>query len=260
MVDARTTSRWYLVIAMGRTAGHLALGIGKASGATITLITEEFTVRPIRLKTIVDTLVAAIIKRQSLGRLDGVAVIAEGVSLAIDPQDFAEASNAERDEHGHIRLAEVNLGEILKTRVSARLKELGLKTTIAEKNIGYELRCADPIPFDIEYTRDLGYCAAKFLIEGGSSAMISLQGGQFVPVPFSEMVDHETGRTRVRLVDINSTRYAIARRYMVRLRKDDFDTPEELASLAAVAKLSPEEFRRQFEPLVATEPAPLTLR
>jgi len=260
MVDARTTSRWYLVIAMGRTAGHLALGIGKAAGATITLITEEFTARPIRLKTIVDTLVAAIIKRQSLGRLDGVAVIAEGVSLAIDPRDFAEATNAERDEHGHIRLAEVNLGEILKSHVSARLKELGLKTTIAEKNIGYELRCADPIPFDIEYTRDLGYCAAKFLIEGGSAAMISLQGGQFVPVPFAEMVDPQTGRTRVRLVDINSTRYAIARRYMVRLRKDDFDTPEELASLAAVAKLSPDEFRRQFEPLVATEPAPLTLR
>ena len=260
MVDARTTSRWYLVIAMGRTAGHLALGIGKAAGATITLITEEFTVRPIRLKTIVDTLAAAIVKRQSLGRLDGVAVIAEGVSLAIDPQDFAEASNAERDEHGHIRLAEVNLGEILKTRVSARLREFGIKATIAEKNIGYELRCADPIPFDIEYTRDLGYCAAKFLIEGGSSAMISLQGGQFVPVPFAEMVDPETGRTRVRLVDINSTRYAIARRYMVRLRKDDFDTPEELARLAAVVKLSPEEFRRQFEPLVVTEPAPLTLR
>ena len=26
MVDAKTTSRWYLVIAMGRKAGHLALG------------------------------------------------------------------------------------------------------------------------------------------------------------------------------------------------------------------------------------------
>jgi 6-phosphofructokinase 1 len=90
--------------------------------------------------------------------------------------------------------------------------------------------------------------------------MISLQGGQFVPVPFAEMVDRETGRTRVRLVDINSTRYAIARRYMIRLRKDDFDTPEELSRLAAVSNLSPEEFRRQFEPLVATEPPPLTLR
>jgi 6-phosphofructokinase 1 len=260
MVDARTTSRWYIVVAMGRTAGHLALGIGKAAGATVTLITEEFTERPIRLKTIVDTLVASIIKRSSLGRPDGVAVLSEGISLAIDPQDFAELADAERDEHGHIRLAEVNLGEILKKRVGARLKALGIKTTIAEKNIGYELRCADPIPFDIEYTRDLGYCAAKYLIEGGSSAMISLQGGQFVPVPFSQMLDPKTGKTRVRLVDIGSTRYAIARRYMVRLRKDDFDTPEELARLAAVTNLSAEEFRRQFEPIVANEPAPLVLK
>src|SRR5215470_16441769 len=36
MVDAKTTSRWYIVIAMGRKAGHLALGIGKAAGATLT--------------------------------------------------------------------------------------------------------------------------------------------------------------------------------------------------------------------------------
>ena len=42
MVDAKTTSRWYFVIAMGRKAGHLALGIGKAAGATLTLIPEEF--------------------------------------------------------------------------------------------------------------------------------------------------------------------------------------------------------------------------
>ena len=259
MVDARTTSRWYFVVAMGRTAGHLALGIGKAAGATITLIAEEFTARPIRLRNIVDTLVAAIIKRQTLGRLDGVAVVAEGVSLAIAPEDLAEVASADRDEHGHIRLAEVNLGAILKVRAAARLKELGVKANIAEKDIGYELRCADPIPFDIEYTRDLGYCAAKYLIEGGSAAMISLQGGQFVPVPFAKMIDPATGRTRVRLVDIASTRYAIARRYMVRLRKDDFEDTAELARLAAVAKMTPEAFRREFEGLVATEPPALTL-
>jgi hypothetical protein len=38
------------------SAGHLALGIGKAAGATLTLIPEEFP-KPLRLKTIVDTLV-----------------------------------------------------------------------------------------------------------------------------------------------------------------------------------------------------------
>jgi 6-phosphofructokinase 1 len=259
MVDARTTSRWYIVVAMGRTAGHLALGIGKAAGATITLITEEFE-RPIRLKTLVDTIVASIVKRRGQGRNDGVAVVAEGISLAVDPSDFSFLANAERDAHGHIRLSEVNLGEILKSKVSERLKGLGLKTTIAEKNIGYELRCADPIPFDIEYTRDLGYCAAKYLIEGGSAAMVSLQGGHFVPVPFSGMIDQKTGKTRVRLVDITSTRYAIARRYMVRLRRDDFEDAAELARIAAAVSMTPQQFRAEFEYLVATEPPALVLK
>jgi ATP-dependent phosphofructokinase / diphosphate-dependent phosphofructokinase len=258
MVDAKTTSRWYFVIAMGRKAGHLALGIGKAAGATTTLITEEFTA-PIRLQTIVDSLAGSIIKRLADGRRDGVAIIAEGVVLDVSPEDLQGLADVERDAHGHLRLAEVNLGEILKAQVAKRLRSLDLKTTIAAKNIGYELRCADPIPFDMEYTRDLGYCAAKYLLSGGNAAMVSMQGGHFVPVPFSTMLDSETGRTRIRLVDIASTRYAIARRYMIRLRRDDFDDPAQLAKLAKSARLSEAEFRRQFEYLVAHEPPPLLI-
>jgi ATP-dependent phosphofructokinase / diphosphate-dependent phosphofructokinase len=258
MVDAKTTSRWYFVIAMGRKAGHLALGMGKATGATTTLITEEFT-SPIRLRTIVDTLVGSIVKRLAAGRPDGVAVIAEGVVLDVAPEDLEGLHEVERDEHGHIRIAEVNLGEILKAQAMLRLRELGIKTTIVAKNIGYELRCADPIPFDMEYTRDLGYCAAKYLLSGGNAAMVSMQGGHFIPIPFSEMLDPVTGRTRVRLVDVASTRYAIARRYMIRLRRDDFEDPHELAKLANTVRLSDDEFRRQFEYLIAMEPPPLAV-
>src|SRR5438309_336034 len=258
MVDAKTTSRWYFVIAMGRKAGHLALGIGKAAGATLTLITEEFET-PIRLKTIVDNLVAAIIKRISYGRRDGVAVIAEGVVLDVAPGDLEGLHEVERDAHGHLRIAEVNIGEILKSQVTSRLKALGIKAAIAAKNIGYELRCADPIPFDMEYTRDLGYCAAKYLIANGNAAMISIQGGRFVPIPFSDMIDAQTGRTRIRLVDVASTRYAIARRYMIRVRRDDFDEPHELAKLAATARMSQDDFRREFEYLVANEPPGLAI-
>ena len=246
MVDARTTSRWYFVITMGRKAGHLALGIGKAAGSTLTLIPEEFP-KPLRLKTIVDTLVGAIIKRLSYGRRDGVAMIAEGVVLDVDPNDLASLHEVERDAHGNLRIAEVNIGEILKAQVAARLKALGMKATLVAKNIGYELRCADPIPYDMEYTRDLGYCAAKFLLAGGNAAMISMQGGHFVPIPFSTLIDSETGRARLRLVDTHSTRYAIARRYMIRLRRDDFEDPHELAKFAATAGLSLDEFRRQVE-------------
>jgi 6-phosphofructokinase 1 len=258
MVDAKTTSRWYFVIAMGRKAGHLALGMGKATGATTTLITEEFS-SPIRLRTIVDTLVGSIIKRLAAGRPDGVAVIAEGVVLDVATEDLEELHEVERDAHGHIRIAEVNIGEILKAQVTLRLRELGVKTTIVAKNIGYELRCADPIPFDMEYTRDLGYCAAKYLLSGGNAAMVSMQGGHFIPIPFSEMLDPVTGRTRVRLVDIASTRYAIARRYMIRLRRDDFEDPHELAKLANTVKLADDEFRKQFEYLIAMEPPPLAV-
>jgi len=259
MVDAKTTSRWYFVIAMGRKAGHLALGIGKAAGATLTLIPEEFAGRRIRLAAIVDTLVGAIIKRLSYGRRDGVAVIAEGLVLDIEPEDLSQFQDVERDEHGHVRIAEVNIGEILKVEVQRRLAQFGLKTTIAAKNIGYELRCADPIPLDMEYTRDLGYCAAKYLLAGGDAAMISMQAGHFVPIPFPDMLDRDTGRARVRLVDIHSTRYAIARRYMIRLRRDDFEDPHELAKFAATAGISLQDFRKEFEYLIQLEPPPLTV-
>jgi 6-phosphofructokinase len=257
MVDAKTTSRWYFVIAMGRKAGHLALGIGKAAGATLTLIPEEFEGRRIRLKSIVDTLVGAILKRLSYGRRDGVAMIAEGLVLDIEPADLAGIHEVERDAHGHVRIAEVNIGEILKAEVQRRLTEFGISTTIAAKNIGYELRCADPVPSDLEYTRDLGYCAAKYLLSGGNAVMISMQGGHFVPVPFASMMDVDTGRTRVRLVDIHSTRYAIARRYMIRLRRDDFEDAHELAKFAATAGMSLQDFRREFGYLVELEPPPL---
>ena len=253
MVDARTTSRWYFVITMGRKAGHLALGIGKAAGATITLIPEEYLGHRITFRSIVDTLVGAIIKRLSYGRRDGVAVIAEGLVLGLDPDELAGLTEVEKDAHGNVRIAEVNMGELLKSAVQARLRAFGLKTTIAAKNIGYELRCADPVPFDLEYTRDLGYCSTKYLLSGGNAVMISMQGGNFVPIPFKDLIDPDTGRTKIRMVDIHSTRYAIARRYMLRLRRDDFEDPHELAKFAATAGVSLAEFRTQFEYLIETE-------
>lgn len=259
MVDAFTTSRWYVVIAMGRKAGHLALGIGKAAGATLTLIPEEFPEKHLRLSKIVDTLVCAILKRMAGGRSDGVAVLAEGLVEKIDPKDLEELEGVERDDHGHIRIAEIDFGDIVKRHVAKRLAALKLKVTLIPKNIGYELRCADPIPSDLEYTRDLGYCAAKYLVEGGSGAMVTLQQGYFKAVKFEDMMDPATGRTRVRMVDCESARYKIARRYMLRLRRDDFHNEAELTKFAQVAKMSVDDFRKQFEYLIADEPPPITL-
>lgn len=250
MVDAQTTSRWYFIVTMGRKAGHLALGIGKATGATLTLVPEEFPGDSISLSHVVDVLVGSIIKRMSYGRSDGVAILAEGIVERLKIDDLDQLVDIERDAHDNIRIAEVNFGEILKTKVQQKLKEFGLKTTIVAKNIGYELRCADPIPFDMEYTRDLGFSASQFILDGGSGAMISIQNGRFVPMYFKDILDPVTKRTKVRMVDPSSESFYIARKYMLRLNKTDFEDPHELAKLAATAHLSIDEFRKKFYYLI----------
>jgi len=83
MTDAITTQRWYLVVAMGRSAGHLALGIGKSAGVTLTLIAEEFPRdKPVRLSRLVDVLETSMLKRIANGRPFGVAVLARASACA----------------------------------------------------------------------------------------------------------------------------------------------------------------------------------
>jgi 6-phosphofructokinase 1 len=251
--DARTTSHWFFVVAMGRKAGHLALGIGKAAGATLTLVPEEFPKRPVRLADVADILAGAIIKRLSQGREDGVAVIAEGLAEVMNPDDFSALGSVSRDEHGHVELADLDFGRALKEEVLKRLAPYGLAPTIRLKDLGFELRCADPIPFDMEYCRDLGCCAAEFLIAGGTGAMVSVVNGQFAPIPFDRILDPATQRTRVRMVDIAAESYRIARRYMIRLDRKDFEEKERLARYAAMIGLTPDSFRERFDSVAAHE-------
>ena len=48
-----------------------------------------------------------------------------------------------------------------------------------------------------------------------------------------------------------------ARRYMIRLKQEDFQDPHDLARLAATAHLGVDEFRERFEYLTAHESAPM---
>jgi 6-phosphofructokinase 1 len=252
MEDARTTGRWYFITTMGRHAGHLALGIGKASGATATLISEEFANEPrgrVSLKKIADILAGSIIKRLSMGRDHGVAVLAEGIAERLDPQELSKYENLEKDETGRIRLSEIQLGRILKNFVKKNLETMGIKVTIVDKNIGYELRAANPIPFDVEYTRNLGYGAVKYLLQGGSGSMIVFSEGHLRPVPFFELIDYQTGRTKIRTVDIASETYEVGRKYMIRLEKEDFEG-ERLKRIAKAANMKPAGFKERFGYLV----------
>ncbi len=262
MTDALTTRRWFFAVAMGRQAGHLAQGIGKSAGATLTVIPEDFPAgEPIHLDHIVEILETSIYKRIASGRPFGVAVLAEGLSLRFPPEEVDRAMpNAERDDHGHVRLSEVHLHRLLTDLVRKRLADRGHKVTIVAKNIGYELRSAPPIPYDIEYTRDLGYGAVDYLrgllsneqnVECG--AMVTIQRGELVPLRFGSFNDPATGRPRVRTVNPRSEAYRVAREYQIRLEGDDFEDPEKLQNLADAAGMQPEEFRQRFSYIVESD-------
>src|SRR4030095_2033098 len=115
-------------------------------------------------------------------------------------------------------------------------------------------------------------------LAGGTAAMISMQGGHFVPIPFASLIDRETGRAKIRLAAGRALRRAdprrpkmrpvaagpppspTPRRYMIRLRRDDFEDPHELAKFAATVGIPLEAFRQQFEYLVKAEPPPPLVR
>jgi 6-phosphofructokinase 1 len=246
MEDARATRRWYIIVAMGRQAGHLALGIGKAAGATLTLIREEFESETVSFGHICDIIEGAIIKRRAANRHYGVAIVAEGLIEKLDPGDFQDLLDVELDDHGHIRFAEIDLARKIKVELEGRFKQRGIRLTIGAKNIGYELRCCDPIPFDMAYCRELGNAAIRFLLGGGSGAMVSIQNGRMVPLLFDEIRDHDTGKTRIRNVDPTSENYRVAREYMLRLNYKDFENPEWVEKLAQAGNLSIEELKRRF--------------
>ena len=252
MTDAITTQRWYLVVAMGRSAGHLALGIGKSAGATVTVIAEEFPGdTTVRLSQLVDIVETSMLKRIAHGRPFGVAVLAEGIGLRLAQDELKQAMpEVELDEHGHVRLAELELDRLLAKQVKDRFKERGQSVTVEGKNIGYELRCAPPIPFDIEYTRDLGYGAVDYLkrvLEGDEpGGMVTIQEGHMVPLPFGSFSDPETGRVRIRLVNVESSSYRIAREYMIRLDRQDLEDPDKLRPIAAASGLTPDACRDRY--------------
>ncbi|MBL8170520.1 MAG: 6-phosphofructokinase [Acidobacteria bacterium] len=246
MEDARATRRWYIVVAMGRQAGHLALGIGKAAGATLTLIREEFTAPTVKFSQICDIIEGAIIKRRAQGRQYGVAVLAEGLIEKLDPSDMDDLMDVEKDDHGHIRFAEIDLARKVKVELEGRFRQRGIRLPISNKNIGYELRCCDPIPFDMHYCRELGNAAIRFLVSGGSGAMVSVQNGQLVPLLFEDIRDPSTGKTRVRNVDPASENYRVARGYMLRLDYKDFENSGWAEKLAQAGNLTLDELKRKF--------------
>ena len=160
------------------------------------------------------------------------------------------------DAAGHPRLAEVPLANVLKDELTRRFVRRGEHPTIVSHTLGYELRCARPKTSDLVYTRDLGHGGVRLLLDGSrelpAGVMVTIQSGDLVPVPFEDMIDPETNRTRIRQVDLSSYSYGVARAYMIRLENVDFENPEMLHSLAKEAGMKPEEFSRRFFQVAGT--------
>jgi 6-phosphofructokinase 1 len=235
---------------MGRKAGHLTLGIGKAAGATISVIAEEFPEGSLSVDQVCDVLEGAIIKRRAADHADGVALVAEGISERLNPQELAKIPGVEftYDPHGHLELREIPLAMVLKRHLEQRFAARNDKVTIVDIELGYEMRCAPPIPFDCEYVRDLGWAAVTHLLspEYAGDAMVCLDGGHLRPLPFAEVLDPVTRRANVRLVDITSESYRVALEYMIRLKPEDLEDASRLARLAKTARMSEEAFRERF--------------
>jgi len=251
MRDSATTGRWYLCETMGRSSGWLALSIGMAAGSTLTLIPEEFE-SDTNFKCILDVIEGAILKRRALGRTDGVILMAEGLAYVLG--DLAELESLlgrkiPVDSAGHPRLSEVALARLVKAGIQERFKARGESIDLVEHELGYELRSADPTPFDMSYCRSLGYFSLHLLMDSDtqSGVMATLVNGNLKPMPLHDMIDPRTNRTKTRVVDVTSDMYRVARAYMIRLEKEDLTNPDKLARLAREAKTTPEEFRRTFE-------------
>ncbi len=252
MQDSLTTGRWYIVTVMGRSAGALALGIGQAASATTTIVPEEFAEKT-SIRAIADVVEGAMLKRLTMGRPDGVAVVAEGLAYRLGDREEIEKLLGQEvpvDVAGHMRLSDIPLGLLLRNDLEARFAARGENLSMVTHMLGYELRSADPTPGDMAYCRSLGHgCIRLLTVEGDAytgGVMVTLINGNLYPIKFPEIVDPLTNRIRVRRVDVKSDLYRVARAYMIRLERSDLDDPEMLKKLAGVAKMSPEQFRERY--------------
>ena len=215
MVDARTTRRWFLVTSMGRKSGFLALGLGLASGATLTVIPEEFTGKRPHAQGVADIIFHSMQRRAKEGKFYGVALTAEGILDQLDPASSPLLKDCPRDELGRLRYSDLDLGDVLAPLLRARCHEAGLDLRIITKNIGYELRCHTPISFDLEYTKFLGYGAVRLLLEGRTGVMVNRNYDRLGHQPLQDLISSD-GSVISRSVDLNSDYYKVARSFMIR--------------------------------------------
>ena len=204
--DARTSANWFVVAAMGRSAGHLAFGIASACHYPMIIIPEMFNKTKITIDKIISLIVSAIVKRKILGMDYGAAMVSEGVFHALDQEEILKSGiHFSYDDHGHPELGKVSKAEMFNTLLEKRCKALGVKVKSRPVEIGYEVRCQTPCAFDLVYCSQLGMGVYKLFSEGKTGCMVYIsQEGYVSPLYLKDLQDPETGKIPPRLVDINA--------------------------------------------------------
>jgi len=222
--DARTNDTWFIVSAMGREAGHLALGIGNACHYPMIIIPEMFYKTKATFDRIIKLIVSSMIKRKLMGMFFGGVIISEGVFHFIDDEEIKNTGiNFSYDDHGHPELGLLSKAHIINELLEKRLKELKLKIKCRPVEIGYEIRCVDPIAFDLRYCTNLGY-AVKELYDRGETQCIAIATptGEYVALKMKDISNAE-GVIVPRLVDMQSEEIRTTMKSMEALEEKDIE-------------------------------------
>ena len=203
--DARTSLQWFIMSAMGRSAGHLAFGIASACHFPMMIIPEMFNKTKPTLEKIINLIISSMIKRRILGIKYGVAMVSEGVFHNIDEEELKSSGILfTYDDHGHPELGNVSKSNIFNVLVQEKLKQLDIKIKSRPVELGYELRCCRPIGYDLTLCTLLGIGVKKLYDEGTTGCIVTANSrGDISPMFLSEMED-ENGKIPPRLVDMNA--------------------------------------------------------
>ena len=204
--DARTSGNWLIISAMGRTCGSLALGIGEATHCPMTIIPEMFNKSEICLDKVVKLSISAILKRKVMGINYGTIVAAEGLFHEFKAEEMEAAGvHFSYDDHGHPELGKVSKAVLFNDLLEAEFKKIGLKVKSRPVEIGYDVRCQDPIAYDVTYCTELAMGAYQLFAEGKTGCMVYVDSyGNVSPLYLADLQDPNTGKIPPRVVDINS--------------------------------------------------------
>lgn len=236
--DARTSGSWFVVAAMGRSAGHLAMEIGAACHYPMIVIPEMFNKTEITVDKIIKLAISSILKRKLMGLDYGAIMVSEGVFHELNEEDLISTGvTFSYDEHGHPELGKISKAQLFNDVLEVKLKELGLKIKSRPVEIGYEVRCGTPIAYDLMYCSELGMGVYQLFTEGHSGCMVFMdQEGSISPLFLEDIQDPATGKIPPRGVNIYTDKsQAVFRHLMNYITENEYEAAKKYVK-------NPEEF------------------